>query len=64
MPRKNNAKPSPSKRRPNAPCEKTAYHSKTEIVQVINNREQADEIELEYYLCPQCGKWHLTRKKY
>ena len=56
-------------------CNKTSYSSKraaTEDARIIKSRQRhfsgqakskKSNMKLRAYLCPKCGKWHLTSMK-
>ncbi len=44
-------------------CAKTAYRSRRIAEEVLRKRTRENRtLDLRAYLCPDCGKWHLSHK--
>lgn len=44
-------------------CDKQAFDNRTEAKQRAQGMNNAKHTALKPYLCPDCGKWHLTTRK-
>ncbi|PID33446.1 hypothetical protein CR969_00715 [Candidatus Saccharibacteria bacterium] len=61
MPRRNYPKKPLKMVKNTQKCTKKAYSSLIEIEKFIKQRQiENDDVSLRGYLCPKCGKYHLT----
>lgn len=48
---------------PEAVCRHKLAYSKSAAIRAVNRGRDVSKVELTYYRCPACKRYHLTRKR-